>query len=252
VSDFDPVAASFERDRALPTPVSAAIRRAVLEHGSVDPRSPLLEVGCGTGRIGAEFCIAGDDYLGVDFSTEMLREFQRRKFARPPRLVRADGGALPFGDGTFEAVMMMHVLTAGNWPALLTEACRVLRERGVLVIGKAEDPADGIDAAMRQRLNELLADMGIAEPKASRGAMDAWLRSKSSRHLDVTAAAWTATRRPREFFLRKRSAARFGSLPAQVREAALQSLAEWTERSIGPLDTPRHEPHHFRLQLYWF
>jgi hypothetical protein len=59
-------------------------------------------------------------------------------------------------------------------------------------------------------------------------------------------------RTPREFFLRKQSAPRFASLPAALREAALRSLAEWTERNIGPLDTPLREPHRFRLELYWF
>jgi len=59
-------------------------------------------------------------------------------------------------------------------------------------------------------------------------------------------------RTPREFFRRKQSAARFGQLPEQVREAALLALAEWTAQSIGPLDVPRRELHQFRLQFYWF
>ena len=39
-------------------------------------------MGCGTGRIGAQFNAAGDNYFGLDLSIEMLREFQRKKFAR--------------------------------------------------------------------------------------------------------------------------------------------------------------------------
>jgi hypothetical protein len=63
---------------------------------------------------------------------------------------------------------------------------------------------------------------------------------------------WTVDHAPREFFLRKQSAARFGSLPADARETALRSLAEWTEQSIGPVDIPLSEAHHLRLGLYWF
>ncbi len=252
MSAFDAVATSFERERALPHDVPSAIRRVVIEHASPEAGTPLLEAGCGTGRIGAAFCAAGDDYWGADLSVEMLRGFQARTLARPPHLVQADAGALPFADKSFAAVLMMHVLTASNWQALLGEACRVLRENGALVIGKSENPADGIDAAMRRRLNEVLAEMGTPEPAQKRGAIGSWLRSRSSRQADVVAATWVAMRAPRDFFQRKLSAARFGTLPAPVRETALQSLMEWTERSIGPLDVPRRETHEFRLQFYWF
>lgn len=63
--------------------------------------------------------------------------------------------------------------------------------------------------------------------------------------------SWTVDHAPREFFLRKQRVARCGSLPADVRESALRSLAEWTEQSIGPLNTLLSEPYHLRLELSW-
>jgi hypothetical protein len=105
---------------------------------------------------------------------------------------------------------------------------------------------------MNNRLAELIAGMGITEPVPDRGAMGEWLRARSSRYIEITPARWTVDRIPREFFLRKQSAARFASLPSDVRETALRSLAEWTEQSIGPLDKPLSEPHHFCMELYWF
>ena len=164
----------------------------------------------------------------------------------------ADGCLLPFGDRIFTAVLMMHVLAAGNWRGLLAEAQRVLQSGGVLAIGKTEPPPEGIDATMRNRLAELIAGMGIAEPLPDRSAVREWLRARSSRHIEIRPVRWTLDRTPREFFLRKRTAARFGSLPAEVRETALRSLADWTERSIGPLDRPFSETHHFCLELHWF
>jgi SAM-dependent methyltransferase len=179
----------------------------------------------------------------------MLRAFRDRRLARPPKLVLADGGALPFGSGTVDALMFLHVLGARNWQALLPEAARVLRPNGVLVIGKAESPADGVDARMRRRLEELLAETGN-EARGSRDGLATWLSAECSNAADVVAAAWTVERTPRDFLSRKASAARFGLLPAHLRNAALQSLAEWAEASIGPLDQPQPEQHHFRLQLY--
>jgi ubiquinone/menaquinone biosynthesis C-methylase UbiE len=250
VSAFDAVAASFDRDRPLPGDVPAEIRSAVLEHAAIDPRSPLLDVGCGSGRLGAVFCEAGDNYVGVDASAEMLRAFRARVLPRPPRLVLADGAALPFGVGTFEALMFMHVLNARNAQPLLSEAARVLRPHGVLVIGKAESPADGIDAMMRRRLEAVLAEMGVDEPRGHRDAMAARLSSMSTHVSAVLAASWRVARSPRDFLSRKASAARFGQLAAPLREAALNSLVEWAERNIGPLDQPHPEQHHFRLQLF--
>lgn len=253
MSSFDLVANRFERYRALPSEVPVAIRQALRAHARIDTADRLLEVGCGTGRIGAQFNAAGDNYFGLDLSIEMLREFQRKKFARGPNLVHADGCLLPFGDRVFTAVLMMHVLAAGNWRGLLAEAQRVLKKGGVLAIGKTQAPPNGIDATMRNRLAELIAGMGIiAEPLPDRSVVSEWLRARSSRHIEIIPARWTLDRTPREFFLRKRTAARFGSLPADVRETALRSLADWTERSIGPLDSPFSETHHFSLELHWF
>jgi ubiquinone/menaquinone biosynthesis C-methylase UbiE len=252
MSSFDLVANRFELYRALPSHVPVAIRQALHAHGGIDPGGRLLEVGSGTGRIGGQFNAAGDNYFGLDLSIEMLREFHRKKFARRPNLVHGDGCLLPFGDGVFTAVLMMHVLAAGNWRGLLAEAERVLQRGGVLAIGKTQAPAGGIDATMRHRLAELIAGIGIAEPVPDRSAMREWLRVRSSRLLEVRPARWTLDRTPREFFLRKRTAGRFASLPADVRETALRALADWTEQHIGPLDTPLSETHYFCLELHWF
>src|SRR5271166_2499253 len=74
MSSFDLVADRFERYRALPSHVPVAIRQALHAHGGIDAGGRLLEVGCGTGRIGAQFNAAGDNYCGLDLSMQMLRE----------------------------------------------------------------------------------------------------------------------------------------------------------------------------------
>src|SRR5215207_2706777 len=111
MSVYDPVAPSFDRHRALPEGVSEAIRAAVLAAIDAPSRPWLLDLGAGTGRIGLPFVAAGDDYVGVDLSLGMLREFARRR-GSSPRLVHADGRRLPFADATFDAVMMVQVVGA--------------------------------------------------------------------------------------------------------------------------------------------
>lgn len=251
MNSFDPVADRFELYRTLPSEVLVAIRHALHRHAEIGPDDRLLEVGCGTGRIGAQFNSAGDHYVGIDLSAEMLREFHRKEFVRRPILVHGDGCVMPFRDLTFKAVLMMHVLAAGNWRGLVQESQRVLQRDGLLAIGNSQTQSDGIDAMMRMRLAELLTGLGIGEPSPDRATMNEWLHARSSRERTIIAAQWNRSRTPREFLLRKRSAARFVSLPAEVRETSLRALADWTEQTIGPLDTPINETQSFCLGLHW-
>ena len=69
-----------------------------------------------------------------------------------PKLVQADGQRLPFRDASFDAVMMIQVLGAVlRWRPLVSEALRVLRSPGRLVIGHTVTPTDGVDAKMKRR-----------------------------------------------------------------------------------------------------
>src|SRR3954469_12037815 len=88
MAGYDAIAPRFERDRALPDGVADAVRAAVLGAAPV-ARPGVLDLGAGTGRIGWPFVAAGDDYVGADLSSGMLRAFAAR-CAQAARLVQAD------------------------------------------------------------------------------------------------------------------------------------------------------------------
>jgi SAM-dependent methyltransferase len=87
-------------------------------------RGPVLDVGCGEGRLAAALA---DDvvWVGVDSSPTQLADNPYRP------LVRADMRALPFRDGAFSEVTQLWCLYHLDDPAeAIAEARRVLAEGG--------------------------------------------------------------------------------------------------------------------------
>ncbi len=250
---FDASAARFDRHRALPDRVPPAIRAAIL--GAIPAPSPrLLDLGAGTGRIGGTFVAAGDDYVGVDLSPGMLREFAARADGHAPALAQADGERLPFGDAAFDAVLLIQVFGGmRGWRRVLGEARRVLRPSGALILGRAVAPADGVDARLRERLALILRELGVThEAKNTREDAQRWLATQAQHQRRVVAATWNAERNARAFIDRHRTGARFSALPEAIQEAALQRLADWAGTAFGSLDARTHEPHSFELQIFQF
>ncbi len=246
---FDIAAPAFARHRALPDGVPEAIRAAILD--AIDTPSPrLLDLGAGTGRIGRAFVAAGDDYVGVDLSLAMLREFPH---VGSVRLVQADGARLPFAEASFDAVMLIQVFGGmRRWREVLAQARRVLRPAGAVVVGRAVAPADGIDEQMKQRLAAILDEIGGNSER--RNAREDVLRAleRVAHATRIEAAAWTAARSPRAFLERHRTGARFAALPARIKDEALSRLAAWATATFGSLDLVFSERHAFELRVFRF
>jgi len=255
MSAYDAAASTFERHRALPDAVPRAVRAAVLA-ALPTPAPRLLDLGAGTGRFGRPFAAAGDDYVGIDLSFGMLHEFAGRTEPGrpPPRLAQADGERLPFADASFDAVLMIHVFGGmRGWRRVLGEARRVLHPRGAIVIGRSVAPYDGLDARMKHRLQQLLAEGGVeAGPQNRREHALHDLASAAQDHARVVAARWSAARTPRAFLDRHRTGARFSALPGEVRDATLELLADWATATFGSLDAASSEPHAFELDVFTF
>jgi ubiquinone/menaquinone biosynthesis C-methylase UbiE len=247
MSVYDPIARDFDRQRALPDGVPEAIRVAILAVLAA-PHPRILDLGAGAGRFGRAFVAAGDDYTAVDLSFGMLRAFANRSGS--VSLAQSDGAALPFPDATFDAVLLIQVLSgARDWRALLSDATRVLRPSGALIVGRVVAPDDGIDARMKTRLAEILAGMDVHPYRDKpRETALAWL-AQAMPALTVTAATWTTERRPDEFLTRHSQGARFSVLPEPIRQRAMAELAAWASGRFGDAC---QEQHSFELIIHRF
>lgn len=97
----------------------------------------ILDVGCGYGRILNELHENGFDNLtGVDYSHAMIKRGLR--LYPNLNLVKNKGDDLPFSDNTFDAVILIGVLTSNiqneHQKELILEISRVLTDQGILYI----------------------------------------------------------------------------------------------------------------------
>jgi ubiquinone/menaquinone biosynthesis C-methylase UbiE len=255
---FDPVAGQFERHRELPADVAPRIRDSLWHSMNVASCGPVLEIGAGTGRIGRAFHTAGDAYVGVDSSRRMLDQFAAWSAAcgvPAPNLVQGDGRLLPFTGGTFEAVLLVQVLSGQpDWRQVLDEARRVLSPVGALALGQIVRPADGVDRQLRDRLSTIMAELGTrVDPLGARTEeVVAWLAPQARWHASVTAATWKQSRTPREFLNRHATGARFAALPTDIQAIALTRLESWASDRFGGLDLSFDDCHEFELDVFKF
>ena len=125
----------------------------------------VLDLCCGSG----DLCFLAEDrgavsVVGVDFTLPMLavaRE-RRKNEERRSQFVQADALALPFADGTFDAVTISYGLrNIADLDAALREMRRVLAPGGravVLDFGKPDNPLTG--SAYRAFLHAMMPAVG--------------------------------------------------------------------------------------------
>ena len=113
-------------------------------------RAPVLELGCGTGRLLMPLSRAAKRIVGIDRSAPMLERTAARLRRRVPAVragvVRGDVRRLPFGDGAFGLVIagygLLQSLTSDTSLRLaLAEASRVLRPGGLFGVDLVPDLA---------------------------------------------------------------------------------------------------------------
>lgn len=177
----------FERTRA--------IRYAVYREASLSLRRRVLDVGGGENLVAEEIALrTGRPAYAVDLTPG-------RPVPASVRCAAGDAMALPFADGTFDAVAFHFVLLWVREPLrALREAKRVLRAGGVVMVlaepdllSRRDDPDTGLGRAVVRAV-----ERGGGHPDAGRRAEE-WLRSEGFRpSIRMTTARWAALQNPEE------------------------------------------------------
>jgi ubiquinone/menaquinone biosynthesis C-methylase UbiE len=192
---------------------------------------PVLELGCGTGRVVVPVARTGVPVVGIDRSGPMLAYARRRARRLPvvsrPDLVRGDIRALPFDDRFFPAVMapygILQSLTRdADLAASLAEVARVLKPGGAFGVDLVPDLPAWDEYANKTRLR------GRLRPSAGRVTLIESVRQDRRRKLTIFDQEYVETLGRRT--LRHRFSLTFRTLPlpqmvAKIEQAGFRVTA---------------------------
>lgn len=148
---FDRLASSYDEWYASPLGrfVDKVEREALFDLLQPEPGELMVDVGSGTGRYVGRLSKRGIRAIGLEPSSPMLAVAKER-WGGTASYVRAVAEQLPFCDGVFDAVLSVTTLEfVANVRAALSEAARVLKPGGRLVIGALN--SEGPWAASRRK-----------------------------------------------------------------------------------------------------
>ena len=127
---YEEIAVEYDRVRQEPWP-------EVVEYAeSLPPRTPIADLGCGSGRHAKVLSGQGHPVVGLDASARLL-EIARHKLPQA-EFVRGDLCGLPFRDSRFRAALAVatihHLPSEGERTAAMREIARILRPGGTALV----------------------------------------------------------------------------------------------------------------------
>lgn len=142
-------------------------------------RGDALDIGCGSGKSTSSLIDMGYDVTGVDFSAEAVSICRDRFDAR---FEQGSVLALPFPDGSFDYITLIHVLEHvpdGDMPSVAYEVRRVLRTGGHVFI-RDFAPGDLRSGSREDRTSTTSTGARTPSPDSSTASRSSVLSSSRS------------------------------------------------------------------------
>lgn len=200
---FASVAPRYNAINALPDEAAAAIGRTL--RMLIPLAGPVLDLGCGAGRVAIPAAAAGLRVVGVDLDAAMLGEARRSALGRglPFSAVRGDITRLPVTPRRFAAVLSINVLhLVPAWPEALSAAIGALAPGGLLIQGRDWLDPESCAGRLRGKLREVVMALepGLRPTAAASPVVmaQALAQAGGTTEPDVVAASWSTPLSPAE------------------------------------------------------
>lgn len=251
---FTGVAARYNQINALPADAATAIGAAL--KALVPPAQPVLDMGCGAGRIALPAARAGVAIVGIDRDAAMLAEAAAGANGIPFTAVHGDLVDMPLRDNRFGAVLSINVLhLVPAWEQVLQHAVRVMAPGGVLIQGRDWLEPNSVVGRLRQQLRRVvmarepgLRPTAAANPMVMAQALDAMGGVTEPPQL---VARWETEHSPRDVLtqMAQRAFNETWMLSDGLLEASLADLEAWSADTWHDLDAVEPVARGFQLTV---
>lgn len=246
---FDRIAYAYDDYNMHPPEVAGQIGESIV--GLVGRGGLVLELGIGTGRIAQPVANAGCRVVGIDVAAEMLRKSQEKGLER---LIRGSILDLPFQDGSFDAVMVVHVLHhIADWRLAISEAWRVLKRGGVLLLGNDWLDPQSCVRRMRGELRQAVIELRPSMKPPGVGAQYGQFLTKRGGQIedDVIAASWYNHSSPATVLARMASRVHQETWPLddELLQASLARVRSLAEANWPDLEAEQEFERRFMLNV---
>src|SRR5947209_15658236 len=243
---FDAEAERYDARTGIPLEKRPEIVRSLSMLSGAAAGDVLLELGAGTGQLGACFSAAGLSYVGLDASAPLLEVFPRRlpAGAPPVRLIHADAGV----DWDVETASVRAVFSsrAVHWFDLghvVHGTLRVALPGAAFVLGRVQREDRSVRSLLRREMRAMLSARGLVPRDGNRGqrrVLDAFRARGATPLGPMTAATWPDRRSARNVLDAWRDKPGLGGCepPAEIKAAVLADLQAWAAERFGALDAP--------------
>ena len=241
---FDQEAASYDARSGIPAEHRPAIVRALAELSGITSGDIILELGAGTGQLGACFPALGVHYVGLDSSAPMLDVFAHRSAGEPSiRLIHANVDAdWPVRSASVRAVFSSRAVHLFDLEHVVAETLRVALGPGAtFTLGRVRRDPNSVRSIMRREMRSLLAARGFVPRDGDRGqrrVLDAFRARGATPLGPVAVATWPDHRSAIDVLDAWRRKPGLGGCepPDAAKTAILAELAEWAAARFGPLN----------------